>query len=53
MLPASRGRALVTRALTLEECSVRGTVVKGLTTQDMKRLDAFEGSVSLHISFLS
>lgn len=44
LLPVSRGRALFNRDLTREECCVRGTVVKGLTTQDVELLDIFEGS---------
>jgi len=44
ILPVNRGSTLFNRPLTQEECSVRGTVVRGLTARDIKRLDTFEGS---------
>ncbi|KAF8199547.1 hypothetical protein BJ912DRAFT_949375 [Pholiota molesta] len=44
VLPFSRGEKLFSRTLTREERSVRGTLVKGLTEEDMKYLDIFEGN---------
>ena len=41
------GEALVGRALSGDEGSVRGTLVTGLTDRDVELLDEFEGSVSL------
>jgi hypothetical protein len=36
--------------LTQEEASVRGTLVKGLSSRDIKALDVFEGSVRTILS---
>jgi hypothetical protein len=46
LLPLVKGKELFDRELTQEEGSVRGTLVKGLTAEDMKYLDYFEGDVS-------
>ncbi|KAF5327155.1 hypothetical protein D9619_004896 [Psilocybe cf. subviscida] len=43
VLPLTKGKELFNRELTREEGSVRGTLVKGLTAEDMKYLDDFEG----------
>ncbi|KAJ7104126.1 hypothetical protein B0H15DRAFT_767084 [Mycena belliarum] len=40
----TEGRALFQHELDREACSVRGTMVTGLTALDMKRLDIFEGT---------
>ncbi|PPQ67519.1 hypothetical protein CVT25_006060 [Psilocybe cyanescens] len=42
VIPISKGLKILNRSLTQEERSVRGTLVKGLTAQDMDFLDAFE-----------
>ncbi|KAF9485203.1 hypothetical protein BDN70DRAFT_679573 [Pholiota conissans] len=44
VLPFKRGEKLFTHTLSREERSVRGTLVKGLTEQDIKYLDEFEGT---------
>ncbi|KAI9446147.1 hypothetical protein H4582DRAFT_533533 [Lactarius indigo] len=43
ILPCERSKALLGRELTSEENSVRGTLVSGLTAEDISLLDAFEG----------
>jgi len=43
ILPFERGKALLGRELTSEENSVRGTLVSGLTSEDLTLLDVFEG----------
>ena len=45
ILPSERGEALLGRELTPEENSVRGTLVSGLTGEDITLLDVFEGNV--------
>jgi len=47
VLPFERARTLFKRDLTLEEKSVRGMLVSGLSDKDMYALDVFEGSVSV------
>jgi len=44
VVPYPEGQSLFDRELTLEERSVRGTLVTGLTSGDMKFLDYFEGA---------
>jgi len=43
ILPYERSKTLLGRELTVEERSVRGTLVAGLTLQDIRFLDIFEG----------
>ena len=43
IIPGERGKALLGRELTVEENSVRGTLVAGLTADDITFLDVFEG----------
>ncbi|KAJ3997416.1 hypothetical protein F5050DRAFT_1799072 [Lentinula boryana] len=43
VVPYHEGQRLFTRELTQEERCVRGTLVTGLTSQDMACLDDFEG----------
>ncbi|KAH9066345.1 hypothetical protein EDB87DRAFT_709980 [Lactarius vividus] len=43
ILPCERSKALLERELTSEESSVRGTLVSGLTAEDVALLDRFEG----------
>ncbi|KAJ7170715.1 hypothetical protein C8R43DRAFT_980649 [Mycena crocata] len=43
-IPYSDGRALFDHELDREACSVRGTMVTGLTKSDIQLLDIFEGS---------
>ncbi|KAJ3753530.1 hypothetical protein EV360DRAFT_53325 [Lentinula raphanica] len=43
VVPYHKGRSLFSRELTHEERCVRGTLVTGLTSQDMSCLDYFEG----------
>lgn len=45
ILPYERSKMLLGRELTVEERSVRGTLVAGLTLQDIRFLDMFEGFV--------
>ncbi|KAJ6576475.1 hypothetical protein DFH09DRAFT_361860 [Mycena vulgaris] len=44
IVPYAAGRAFFDHDLDREACSVRGTLVTGLTTSDMALLDVFEGS---------
>ncbi|KAJ7126959.1 hypothetical protein C8R44DRAFT_617604 [Mycena epipterygia] len=44
IVPYSEGRALFDHDLEHEACSVRGTMVTGLTESDIALLDVFEGS---------
>ncbi|KAF5382163.1 hypothetical protein D9615_004388 [Tricholomella constricta] len=44
IIPYEQGRILCERELELEEKSVRGTLVAGLSEKDIKLLDIFEGS---------
>ncbi|KAH7873728.1 uncharacterized protein C8R40DRAFT_1048611 [Lentinula edodes] len=44
VVPYRKGQTLFTRELTHEERCVRGTMVTGLTSQDMTCLDYFEGN---------
>lgn len=46
VVPARLGEQVMGRALTDDEASVRGCVVKGLTAADLRFLDTFEGDVS-------
>ncbi|KAH7925495.1 hypothetical protein BV22DRAFT_1088955 [Leucogyrophana mollusca] len=54
IVPYSKSRAMFDHDLGLEERSVRGSLVTGLSTEDMRLLDVFEGneytreSVSVH-----
>ncbi|KAH8995340.1 hypothetical protein EDB92DRAFT_1846359 [Lactarius akahatsu] len=43
ILPCERSKALLGRELTAEENCIRGTLVSGLTAEDVALLDAFEG----------
>ncbi|KAJ6619785.1 hypothetical protein B0H10DRAFT_2024977 [Mycena sp. CBHHK59/15] len=43
IVPYSESRALFDRDLDREACSVRGTMVTGLTASDIQLLDIFEG----------
>ncbi|KAK7033155.1 hypothetical protein R3P38DRAFT_2921074 [Favolaschia claudopus] len=43
IIPYSEGRVLFDDELDREACSVRGTMVTGLTPSDTRRLDYFEG----------
>ncbi len=45
IVPLERSRALLGRELTSEENCVRGTLVSGLTAEDIAILDVFEGNV--------
>ena len=47
ILPCERSKALLGRELTSEENSVRGTLVSGLTAQDITLLDVFEGDARI------
>ncbi len=47
ILPCERSKALLGRKLTPEENCTRGTLVTGLTNQDIMLLDVFEGHVRL------
>ncbi|KAJ7650219.1 hypothetical protein FB45DRAFT_887303 [Roridomyces roridus] len=44
ILPYSSSRAFFSHDISREECSVRGTLVTGLTAADLAYLDLFEGS---------
>ncbi|KAJ7475882.1 hypothetical protein FB451DRAFT_1245102 [Mycena latifolia] len=44
IIPYSEGRVLFDHDLDREACSVRGTMVTGLTASDVALLDIFEGS---------
>ncbi|KDR76275.1 hypothetical protein GALMADRAFT_67824 [Galerina marginata CBS 339.88] len=44
IIPINKGLKILKRTLSRDEGSVRGTLVTGLTTQDMHYLDSFEGS---------
>jgi len=46
IIPYSKGRTLFDRELLPEEKSVRGTLVTGLTREDIEVIDYFEGEVS-------
>jgi len=43
ILPSKRSKTLLGRELTQEENSVRGTLVTGFTSMDIRFLDVFEG----------
>jgi len=45
IVPYEKGKTLFDRQLTQDERSVRGTVVMGLTEEDIRLLDVFEGDV--------
>ncbi len=47
ILPCERSKALLGRELTSEENSVRGTLVSGLTAEDVALLDVFEGEARI------
>ncbi|KAF8825153.1 hypothetical protein HHX47_DHR7000288 [Lentinula edodes] len=49
VVPYRKGQTLFTRELTHEERCVRGTMVTGLTSQDMTCLDYFEGNPLIDI----
>ncbi|KAH9023867.1 hypothetical protein EDB84DRAFT_1507895 [Lactarius hengduanensis] len=49
ILPCERSKALLGRELTLEENGVRGTLVSGLTEDNIFLLDAFEGEHSVRL----
>ena len=50
ILPSGRSKALLGRELTSEENSVRGTLVSGLTIEDVALLDVFEGDVRIYLT---
>ncbi|KAH9162674.1 hypothetical protein EDB89DRAFT_2024812 [Lactarius sanguifluus] len=52
ILPCERSKALMGREFTSEENSVRGTLVSGLTAEDIALLDAFEGEYYLRLQVL-
>ncbi|KAN0140918.1 hypothetical protein V8E53_001362 [Lactarius tabidus] len=52
ILPSERGQALLGRELTSEENSVRGTLVSGLTAEDVALLDVFEGDEYVRLQVL-
>ncbi|KAF7336651.1 hypothetical protein MVEN_02099800 [Mycena venus] len=43
IIPYSQGKVFFDHELDREACSVRGTMVTGLTKSDLQRLDIFEG----------
>ena len=45
IIPYSIGRDFFNRELSQEERSVRGSLVVGLTKEDLEYLDVFEGDV--------
>jgi len=45
IIPGERSKMLLERELTVEENSVRGTLVTGLTKDDIAFLDTFEGNM--------
>jgi hypothetical protein len=47
IVPSERSKALLGRELTSEENGIRGTLVSGLTVQDVAVLDEFEGDVRI------
>ncbi len=47
IVPRERSEGVMERGLTSEESSVRGTLVMGLTAEDVATLDAFEGDVCI------
>lgn len=53
MVPYSKSGVLFERELKPEERSVRGTLVTGLTKEDIALLDVFEGDVREIASVLS
>jgi len=52
ILPSERSKALLGRKLTSEENSVRGTLVSGLTAEDVSLLDVFEGDQYVRLQVL-
>ncbi|KAH9020465.1 hypothetical protein EDB85DRAFT_2004780 [Lactarius pseudohatsudake] len=52
ILPCERSKALLGRELTSEENGVRGTLVSGLTEDDIFLLDAFEGEHYVRLQVL-
>ena len=50
IVPYSRSRAMFSGDLELEERSVRGSLVVGLSDKDIRLLDFFEGNVSTDLS---
>jgi hypothetical protein len=46
-VPSERSKAVLGRELTSEENSIRGTLVSGLTEEDVALLDAFEGDARI------
>ncbi|KAH9162675.1 hypothetical protein EDB89DRAFT_2079522 [Lactarius sanguifluus] len=47
ILPRERSKVLLGRELTSEENCVRGTLVSGLTAEDIALLDEFEGEARI------
>ena len=47
LIPSERSKVVLGREPTSEENSVRGTLVSGLTPEDVSRLDVFEGDVRI------
>ncbi|KAI9443662.1 hypothetical protein BJY52DRAFT_447701 [Lactarius psammicola] len=52
ILPCERSKELLGRELTSEENSVRGTLVSGLTAEDVALLDVFEGEYYVRLQVL-
>ncbi|KAI9443661.1 hypothetical protein BJY52DRAFT_1157182 [Lactarius psammicola] len=53
ILPCERSRAILGRELTSEENNIRGTLVSGLTAEDVALLDVFEGDARRSLIILS
>jgi hypothetical protein len=51
IIPGGRSKTLLGRELTAEENSIRGTLVTGLTADDIAFLDTFEGHVRIPSHF--
>jgi hypothetical protein len=51
IIPYSIGRDFFDHELSQEERSVRGSLVVGLTKEDLEFLDVFEGDVCIEIFF--
>ncbi|KAI9459415.1 hypothetical protein BJY52DRAFT_1265548 [Lactarius psammicola] len=47
ILPCERSRAILGRELTSEENNIHGTLVSGLTAEDVALLDVFEGDARI------
>jgi hypothetical protein len=48
LLPYTKSRALFDADLDMEQRSVRGTLIQGLSQADIDFLDVFEGNVLVH-----